>query len=65
MIPQQMKMSHADFAEISGMVLVEIGPVVVLATRHAATTGVLAVFADAAVAGGDMAAAVMGVSVLF
>lgn len=40
------------------MVLVEIRPVVVLATGHTATTGVLAVLAYAAVAGGYVATTV-------
>lgn len=51
-------MSHAHFAKVARVVLVEIGAVVVLTTGHAATTGVLAVFAYAAVACADVAAAV-------
>lgn len=59
MIAHLMKISHSDLAKVSRMVLVQVRAVVVLATRHTASTGVLAVLADAAVTGGDVAAAVM------
>lgn len=55
-----MEIAHADFAEVARVVLVEVGAVVVLATGHTAPTGVLAVLADAAVAGGDVTATVKG-----
>lgn len=57
-----MKVPHADLPKVARMVFVEIRSVVVLATGHAATTGVFAVFAHAAVAGGDVASAVGRVS---
>ena len=51
------EVSHADFSEISGMVLVEIGPVMMLATCQPTSTGMLSVLANAAVTSGDMPAA--------
>jgi hypothetical protein len=39
-----------------GAILVDVGPVVVEATGHTATTGVLPVLADATVTGRDVAA---------
>jgi hypothetical protein len=42
------------------MVLVDIRSVVVLATSHTATTGVLAVLAYTTMAGGDVAATIDG-----
>jgi hypothetical protein len=66
------EVAHADLSEVTGMVsnvrqdvrsscsgaavLVEICPVVVEATGHTATTGMLPVLADATVAGRDVAA---------
>lgn len=49
--------AHAELTEVAGMVLVEVGAVVVLATGHTATTGVLAVLANATVTGLHMTAA--------
>ena len=57
------EIAHADFSEVTWMVLVEIGAVVMLATRHTATTGVLPVLADTSMTGGDMAAAITNESV--
>jgi hypothetical protein len=51
---------HANLSEITWMVLVEIGAVMVLATGHTATTGVLSVLADSSMTGGDVTAAVEG-----
>jgi hypothetical protein len=45
------EVSHANFSKVTRVVLVDVGAMVVLATGHTATTGVLAVLADAAVAG--------------
>ena len=39
------------------MIFVEIGPVVMLSTRHTTSTRMLSVLANAAVTSGDMAAA--------
>ena len=52
-----MEVSHADLSEITGMILVEIGSVVVLTTGHTATTGMLAVLSNATVTGRNMTAA--------
>ena len=57
LILQLVEVSHAHFAEVTGMVFVEIGPVMMLSTRHTTSTGMLSVFANAAVASGDMTAA--------
>ena len=48
--------SHAHFSEVTWMVFVEIGPVMMLPTRHTTSTRMLSVLANAAVTGGDMAA---------
>ena len=53
-----MEVAHADLAKVSRVVLVDVGAVVVLATGHTATTGVLPVLADTTVSGRDVAAAV-------
>jgi hypothetical protein len=37
------EVSHTDLSEVTGMVLVDVGPVVVLTTGHTTTTGMLAV----------------------
>merc|ERR1712126_477592 len=47
LVPLQMVRPHADFSEVTRMVLVEIDSVVMLATGVTATTGVFAVFSDA------------------
>ena len=49
---------HADLSEVTWMVLVEIRAVVMLATGHTATTGMLPVLAHSSMTGGDVAAAV-------
>jgi hypothetical protein len=48
---------HTDLTEVTGMVLVKVGPVVVLTTGHTTTTGVLTVLANATVTGRHMTAA--------
>jgi len=40
MAPLLVKVPHTDFSEVSRMVLVKIGAVVVLATSHTTTTGI-------------------------
>ncbi len=47
---------HADLTEVARMVFVEVDSVVVLTAGVSATSGMLAVFADAAVAVGNVAA---------
>lgn len=51
-----MEIPHADLPEITGMVFIDVCPMVVLSTCHTATAGMLSVLAYAAVAGGDVAA---------
>ncbi|CAN0863406.1 hypothetical protein LINGRAHAP2_LOCUS8688, partial [Linum grandiflorum] len=46
---------HADFPEVTGMVLVEEDPVVVHASGVTATSGMLPVLSDTAVSGADVA----------
>jgi hypothetical protein len=52
------EVTHTDLTEVTRMVLVDVGTVVVLTTGHTATTGGLAVLANSTVTGGHMAAAV-------
>lgn len=52
-----MEVTHTDLTEVTGVVLVNVGTVVVLTTGHTATTGGLAVLADTTVTGGHIAAA--------
>ncbi len=58
MVAELVEVPHADLTEVAGVVLVEVGAVVVLATSQTATTGMLAVLANAAVSGRDMAATI-------
>ena len=53
-----MEIPHTHFTEITRVVLVEIGAVVVLATGHTATTGVLPVLANTTMTSRDVSAAV-------
>jgi hypothetical protein len=48
---------HTDLTEVTGVVLVEVGAVVVLTTGHTTTTGMLTVLSDTTVTGGNMTAA--------
>jgi hypothetical protein len=52
------EVAHTDLTEVTRMVLVEIGTMVVLTTSHTTTTWVLAVLANTTVSGRDVAAAV-------
>jgi hypothetical protein len=54
------EVSHTDLSEVTGMVLVHVGTVVVLTTGQTTTTGVLAVLADTTVTGRDVAAVLAG-----
>ena len=56
----EMEGAHADFTEVARMILVEIDPVVVLATGVSATSGMLPVLADPAVAMRDVASQLPG-----
>ena len=53
-----MEIAHADLPKVTGMVFVQIRPMVMLSTRHTPTTWMLAMLAYTAVAGGYMAATV-------
>jgi hypothetical protein len=55
-IALKVELSHTDFTEVSRVIFVDISAVVMLATSHTATTGVLAVLPYTAVPGRDMAA---------
>lgn len=59
LILRLVEIPHPNFAEVPGVVFVEIGAVMMLPTGHTATTGVLSMFANTAVAGGDVAATVV------
>ena len=52
------EVSHTDFTEVTRVVLVEVGTVVVLTTGHTTTTGVLTVLSNTTVTGGNMTAAI-------
>ena len=52
---------HTDLTEVARVVFVEVGAVMVLATSHTATTGVLSVLAHPSMTGGDVASTVDGV----
>jgi hypothetical protein len=62
------EVTHTDLTEVTRVVLVDVGTVVVLTTGHTTTTGGLAVLANTTVTGGHVAAAVEEkeeVSILF
>jgi hypothetical protein len=40
-VPQEVEAPHTDLTEVTRVVLVEVGSVVVLTTGHTTTTGVL------------------------
>ena len=52
---------HTNLSEVTGVVLVDVGPVVVLTTSHTATSGMLPVLSDTSVSGGDVTAVLAGV----
>jgi hypothetical protein len=51
---------HTNLTEVTRVVLVDVGTVVVLTTGHTATTGGLAVLADTTFTGRDMATVLAG-----
>lgn len=53
-----MKISHSHFSEITRVVFIQVRTVMVLATGHTASTGMLAMLAHTAMAGGDVPATV-------
>jgi len=48
------EVSHTNLSEVTGMVLVHVGPVVVLTSGQTTTTGMLAVLSDTTVTGTDV-----------
>ena len=52
------EVSHTDFTEVTWMILVQVGSVVVLTTGHTTTTGVLSVLSYTTMTGRDMATAI-------
>lgn len=50
------EVSHTDLSEVTGMVLVHVGSVVVLSTGETTTTGMLARLSNTTVTGRDVAA---------
>ena len=45
LVLQLVEISHADLPKVTRMVFIDIGPVMMLSTRHTTTTGMLAVLA--------------------
>jgi hypothetical protein len=56
LVLQLVEIPHADLAKVTRMILVDVRPVVMRATGHTTTTGVLPVLANAAMTGGNVAA---------
>ena len=56
LILQFVEVPHAHFSEVTGMVFVEIRSVMMLSTGHTTATRMLPVFANAAMASGDVTA---------
>jgi len=54
------EVSHTDLSEVTWMVLVHVGSVVVLTTSKTSTTGMLAVLTDTSVSGGNVTAMLAG-----
>lgn len=54
-----MEIPHANFAEITGMVLVDVCSVMMLSTSHTTTTRMLSMLAYATMSGRDMATTVL------
>lgn len=58
LVLQLVEVSHTDLSEVTRMVLVDVGTVVVLTTSHTTTTRMLSGFAYTTVTGRDMATTV-------
>src|SRR3989338_3453491 len=56
LVPVEMVVAHADLAEVSRMVLVEVDAVVVKTSSVTATSGMLSVLSDTTVSSGDVSA---------
>jgi len=55
------EVSHTNLSEVTWMVFIHVGSVVMLTTSETTTTGMLAVLADTSVTGGDVTAMLAGV----
>ena len=60
-----MEVSHTNLSEVTWMVLVQVGTVVVLTSSKTTSTGMLAVLADTSLTGGNMSAAMKKVSTMY
>lgn len=60
LVVQLMEISHSHFSKVTRMILVEIRAVMVLTTCHTASTRMLAMLSDTAVACGNVPATVRG-----
>lgn len=56
------EVSHTNLTEVTGVVLVHVGSVVVLTTSHTTTTRVLSVLADSTLTGRNVATVLAGLS---
>lgn len=59
------EVSHTNLSEVTWMVLVQVGTVVVLTTSKTTSTWMLAVLADTSLTGGNMSAAMKNVSTMY
>ncbi len=59
------EISHTNLSEVTWMVLVHVGTVMMLTSSKTTSTGILAVLADTSVTGGNMSAAVKNVSTVY
>ena len=57
MVALLVEVSHTDLSEVTWMVLIQIGSVVMLTTCETSTTGMLAVLSYTTVSGGNVTAA--------
>lgn len=60
LVLELVEVPHTNLTEVTRVVLVDVGTVVVLTTGHTATTGRLAVLADTTFTGRDMATVLAG-----
>ena len=59
------EVSHTNLSEVTWMVLVQVGTVMVLTTSKTTSTRMLAVLADTSLTGGNMSAAMKNVSTMY
>ena len=65
LVLQLVEVTHTNLTEVTRVVLVDVGTVVVLTTGHTTTTGMLAVLADTTVTGRDVTTAIGKISLAF